>query len=915
MKRFLTILDNIFTPIVLVLLYSFMAFLVISILGLFIDFDLIRHNIFEKRHHISQEQIVQSLEFEYDHNKPEFKEVSEYISMLVYYLDDDVQVNKDSLNSDFKKHITFDSCMELYRDALNSYFPQSVSTFLLNESLELAKTKYETIIPILLTLRANGDSDKILATYNLVKSWKWDKDYIPWNYHYGHNYNLDYNNAIRICMELAIVTLEDSEQPVSDSTAATIIQLCNIGLDASAQLTDDGVLHPIAHFFSDKRAQYAYHLKDPKADKYADDYILRTRRSPLFSNHYHYLITDRGGDIEGYQNRFFTDPLFLRYKSCLKEKKYKKARDLLDILQSNTTDDYQDPINPFYFLHDSIQFSNRQVLDIALPYAQYDLATISENARLRFLTHKEDFGEWANGSFLTGAYYLSPTEGYSVNTVDCLFNENLIPVHELSSYMAINYNNQDARWVYNTALFMKGATTRIAQAIDDAIQMSNNSDLINGLKAIKREHVFSSELDTADEKYVALNDTVETLFGARMKETLSDCLYSFADIKNALSNNECAIEIVKAPSLSFGDDVYKAVILRSDWEEPRIVTLANSTDVNNYYLSGNYYNSASSKLYSAIWKPLEKYLSPKNIVYIAPDAVLSLVNFSAILNGKGQCLSDVYEIYQCVSTKSIKDRVHEEGFENIVMFGDMNYDVIADSYIPSERHETSVYRSLDNRPFKVFEPLSGTQKEVEGIKTIADRFGIVSSLFTGKEGTEYNFKDLTGNNNSIIHIATHGFYYSAESTKDLTYFEMISVDDNPYDRCGLLFSGGNIAWKGERIPDYLEDGILLGSEIARMDLSSTELVVLSACDTGLGEIDEEGIAGLQMAFKQAGVNSILMTLGKVDDEATAYFMTSFYERLFNGEDKHSSFKGAVDEMRNSERYSDPKYWSQFILID
>ena len=120
---------------------------------------------------------------------------------------------------------------------------------------------------------------------------------------------------------------------------------------------------------------------------------------------------------------------------------------------------------------------------------------------------------------------------------------------------------------------------------------------------------------------------------------------------------------------------------------------------------------------------------------------------------------------------------------------------------------------------------------------------------------------------------------------------------------------------GETIPDNQEDGILQGSEIARMDLSNTDLVVLSACNTGLGDISEEGVAGLQMAFKKAGVKSLLLTLSKVDDEATAFFMNNFYEHLFSGMDKHASYKAAVNAMRSSEKFSDPKYWSSFILID
>lgn len=414
---------------------------------------------------------------------------------------------------------------------------------------------------------------------------------------------------------------------------------------------------------------------------------------------------------------------------------------------------------------------------------------------------------------------------------------------------------------------------------------------------------------------MSFNNSVEKMLGLKMKETLSECFYSFVDIRDNLTDNECAIEIIKAPSLNFGDDEYKAVILRHDWTEPKTITLANSSIINALLLSGDFYSS-KSELYSTVWKPLETYLSPNDVVYLSSDGALSLANISALLNDNGKRLSDIYDIHQCVSTKSVMDKYESEKYTSIALFGGMNYDEIADSDRASLSQEIIAYRSAENS-FRDnnFKYLAGTRKEVTEINSMANENHIPSNLYEGNNGTEYNFKDLTGREISIIHVATHGFYYNAASTKDMTFFEKIFVKDNPLDRCGLIFSGGNKAWKGEGIADNQEDGILLGSEIARMDLSNTDLVVLSACNTGLGDISEEGVAGLQMAFKRAGVKSLLMTLSKVDDKATAFFMTNFYEHLFSGEDKHTAYRAAINTMRNSEKYSDPKYWSSFILVD
>ena len=211
--------------------------------------------------------------------------------------------------------------------------------------------------------------------------------------------------------------------------------------------------------------------------------------------------------------------------------------------------------------------------------------------------------------------------------------------------------------------------------------------------------------------------------------------------------------------------------------------------------------------------------------------------------------------------------------------------------------------------------LPGTEEEVLYIDGAAKDKGLCSDLNVGPFATEFKFKSLTGCDIDILHIATHGFYYNRMTAKSLTFFDLRNIEDNPLNRCGLILSGGQKAWLGEPVPPSQEDGILLGSEIARMDLSSVDIVVLSACNTGLGDVTYEGVLGLQKAFRQAGVNSIVMTLNKVDDAATLFLMKNFYQFLFSGVGKRDAFNQAISIMRNDSRYSDPKYWASFIMLD
>ena len=135
----------------------------------------------------------------------------------------------------------------------------------------------------------------------------------------------------------------------------------------------------------------------------------------------------------------------------------------------------------------------------------------------------------------------------------------------------------------------------------------------------------------------------------------------------------------------------------------------------------------------------------------------------------------------------------------------------------------------------------------------------------------------------------------------------------PLQRSGLLLAGGNKAWKGEAIPEGVEDGVLTAAEISSLDLSRCDVVVLSACETGLGEITDEGVFGLQRAFKNAGVNTIIMSLWEVDDQATSLMMQTFYSNLVKGKSKRDSFSAAQNEVRK--KYADPRYWAAFIMLD
>ena len=271
------------------------------------------------------------------------------------------------------------------------------------------------------------------------------------------------------------------------------------------------------------------------------------------------------------------------------------------------------------------------------------------------------------------------------------------------------------------------------------------------------------------------------------------------------------------------------------------------------------------------------------------------------------------------STRELLSVSDTTQFESIALFGGIDYDQKdrdggspQGSLLVNSATQNSVLRSFNRNDFS---PLPFSKREIDDISKQAKDRGLSVYYFSAGEGSENAFKGLSGRKISILHIATHGFYYSKNQSKEISYLNVINENDDPMNRCGLLLAGSKNTWlRGNKTPSG-EDGILFGDEIAKLDFTDVDLIVLSACKSALGDINSEGVTGLRQAFKRAGAKSILITLNNIDDKATAYFMSLFYNHLFETGDKYDSFDFAINGMKSSKDYSDPSYWAHFVLID
>jgi CHAT domain-containing protein len=211
--------------------------------------------------------------------------------------------------------------------------------------------------------------------------------------------------------------------------------------------------------------------------------------------------------------------------------------------------------------------------------------------------------------------------------------------------------------------------------------------------------------------------------------------------------------------------------------------------------------------------------------------------------------------------------------------------------------------------------LRGTKVEADTIAAILRENNYQVLEICDSSATEGNFKNLSGSGINILHIATHGFYRSNRFFGGSVFgFHNQNSEDISLSHSGLLMAGANYALNpNNEITDGFDDGILTAKEISRLDFSGLDLVILSACETALGDLGDDGVFGLQRGFKKAGAQTIIMSLWEVDDYATQLLMVEFFKKLGSGLSKRDAFNAAQEYVKS--KTSDPKYWAAFIIVD
>lgn len=501
---------------------------------------------------------------------------------------------------------------------------------------------------------------------------------------------------------------------------------------------------------------------------------------------------------------------------------------------------------------------------------------------------------------------------------------------------------------YDNILFYKGFLLNVLQKIDHLMQdHPKTADDYEQLQALHRQlgALYSlpadqqSHLTTLEEKANALEKTLVTQVNG-LETALQQV--SWQEVQTQLQPGEAAVEFKQYPYYhrqGSNSIQYAALVLLPTAAQPIFIPLfeeqqlaallqANgkpSADfINTLYAPGQ----KGDQLYQFIWQPLEANMVGVHTIYHAPDGLLHQLNLGAIPDKAGKPMAESHRLVALGSTRQLvaaKQKNNQiPASSTALLYGGITYEsdpttvIVNTSAAELNRQRgfdfTQTDSTLRGNDWKY---LPWTKVEISAVGDLLEKTGFSATLYNGQTATEESVKAI--HSPTVLHLATHGYFFpdpQAVKKDKAQSGAAFKLSEHPMIRSGLILAGANHAWKtGTPLRPNLEDGILTAYEAAQLHLENTELVVLSACETGLGEIQgSEGVYGLQRAFKIAGARYLIMSLWQVPDFQAQVFMTAFYAHWL--EEKQAipdAFRAAQSDMRK--QYGNPFLWAGFVLVE
>lgn len=519
-------------------------------------------------------------------------------------------------------------------------------------------------------------------------------------------------------------------------------------------------------------------------------------------------------------------------------------------------------------------------------------------------------------------------------------------------------HNQTSGTCYDNALFYKGFLLQNAIRIKRAaLANAGSAAVYHQLNANRRllskefTKPFAERKNVKGYQHIIDSLELELICMVGEVEELAAQVH-WQEVASLLDSNEIAIEFMHFRSYNRGltDSInYSAIVLQKDDLRPTIISLftvhkndqiIRSLGLNNIEFIQSLYSletrglvlvdDTKPNLYEMIWAPIIQHgLAGVERIYCSPSGILHRLNLGAIPANTGSLIADQYDLINVGSTRGIKGlkSLAQDSISRVAIFGGIRFDykTVDESIRKSDQVPSLPIPEFQRERGDLdgsWNYLIGTEKEALTLSEVCLSLGIPSDTYTDSFATEEVFKRLgdIGYPPSpwLLHVGTHGFFFPDPETRESDHlFErkvIFTSSEQPMLRSGLILAGANFFWQNHALPPgELEDGVLTADEISHLDLSHTELAVLSACETGLGDIrGSEGVYGLQRAFKIAGVNQLIMSLWKIPDKPTQKFMDYFYQ--FWLVDKKSIREAFKETQKKMQEFYDHYEWASFILL-
>ncbi|MDX1902700.1 MAG: CHAT domain-containing tetratricopeptide repeat protein, partial [Thermonemataceae bacterium] len=480
--------------------------------------------------------------------------------------------------------------------------------------------------------------------------------------------------------------------------------------------------------------------------------------------------------------------------------------------------------------------------------------------------------------------------------------------------------------MYNAHIATKGILLNATNKIKQRILNSKDKSLIEQYntwieKKEELAHLYSLSKDELKEQEIDLpklenetNDLEKKLSqqSELFRSKIDDKIHTIKEIDHALTNDEAALEIIsfKIFDKKFtNENMYVALLAgKHQHGHPKMAVLGKGSqfeeDEFKYYQNIVRARKDTKKSYTTYWEKIDKLLENKKRVFVSTDGIYSQISINTLHKATGNYVIDDLSVTYVTNTRFIPDVKKREAISK------------------NTSNKTALlvgFPSYGNKG--TISPLPGTKKEVETISPILKSLGYKKiDLLLADKASENNIKKADDQiHPDIIHIATHGYFISEIDQESNLVFgvEASKAKTNPMLRSGLVFANAEQTLEGIKdSKDYQsqDNGLLTAYELANMNLDDSQLMIFSACETGLGDVKAgEGVYGLQRAAQIAGVDASVMSLWKVSDEATVDLMTLFYNNLKTAKNKQDAFRKA--QIKLKEKYKDPYYWGAFILTE